>query len=70
MFAVGALKKIAEQLGKKDWNFELNPCDENNSNWKTPKTRSFYTNEVTCNCSFPNEECHVDRMYASFPYCS
>ena len=62
--------EIAKQLGKKDWNYELNPCD-GNSNWNTPSTRSnpFYSNEVTCNCSFPNDQCHVESMYVSFPYC-
>ncbi|RVW29612.1 hypothetical protein CK203_094324 [Vitis vinifera] len=28
MFVVDALSEIASQLGKKDWNFSLNPCDE------------------------------------------
>ncbi|CAI9773925.1 unnamed protein product [Fraxinus pennsylvanica] len=31
-----ALHEIADQLGKKDWDFNLNPCD-GNSNWSTPK---------------------------------
>ncbi|KAK2969560.1 hypothetical protein RJ640_017417 [Escallonia rubra] len=30
--AVNALKEIAEQLGKSDWDFNLNPCD-NSSSW-------------------------------------
>ncbi|KAL6333478.1 hypothetical protein AAG906_028663 [Vitis piasezkii] len=58
----GVLKEIAEQLGKKDWKFELNPCD-GNSNWNTLGSRSnpFYNNTITCNC-FPNGECHVDSI--------
>ncbi|GFQ03190.1 probable LRR receptor-like serine/threonine-protein kinase at1g07650 [Phtheirospermum japonicum] len=32
-----ALREIAEQLGKKDWDFSLNPCD-GNSNWDTKKS--------------------------------
>ncbi|KAK2988681.1 hypothetical protein RJ640_012717 [Escallonia rubra] len=36
--AVNALKEIAEQLGKSDWDFNLNPCD-GNSNWTTPKRK-------------------------------
>ncbi|KAK4710938.1 hypothetical protein R3W88_005451 [Solanum pinnatisectum] len=31
-----ALIEIAEQLGKKDWDFDLNPCN-GNRNWTTPK---------------------------------
>ncbi|KAK4399285.1 putative LRR receptor-like serine/threonine-protein kinase [Sesamum angolense] len=31
-----ALHEVAVQLGKKDWDFNLNPCD-GNSNWTTPK---------------------------------
>ncbi|KAL0305578.1 UNVERIFIED_CONTAM: putative LRR receptor-like serine/threonine-protein kinase, partial [Sesamum radiatum] len=34
--AENALHEIAVQLGKKDWDFNLNPCD-GNSNWTTPK---------------------------------
>ncbi|KAK3003676.1 hypothetical protein RJ639_018373 [Escallonia herrerae] len=33
---VNDLKEIAQQLGKSDWDFNLNPCD-GNSNWSTPK---------------------------------
>ncbi|KAJ9690779.1 hypothetical protein PVL29_013106 [Vitis rotundifolia] len=60
---MGILKEIADQLGKKDWKYELNPCD-GNSNWNTLGTRSnpFYNNTITCNCSFPNGECHVDSI--------
>nr|GMD87765.1 putative LRR receptor-like serine/threonine-protein kinase [Ipomoea batatas] len=52
--SVNALKEIAEEMGKKDWDFRLNPCD-NNSNWKTPdmEDMTLYTNTLTCNCSFP-----------------
>lgn len=66
MFTVDALSEIASQLGKKDWNFSLNPCD-GNSNWSTPKIPEmpFYGNNVSCNCSYPNGECHVVNMYVS-----
>ena len=68
MCAEEALEEIAEQVGKKDWNFSLNPCD-GNSNWSTPnrKEMSLYNNTLTCNCSYPNGQCHVVQMYASFP---
>ncbi|KAH0701083.1 hypothetical protein KY284_015298 [Solanum tuberosum] len=55
-----ALIEIAEQLGKKDWDFDLNPCN-GNTNWTTPKidSTSTYVNNVTCNCSTPDGFCHV-----------
>ncbi|KAK4710936.1 hypothetical protein R3W88_005449 [Solanum pinnatisectum] len=55
-----ALIEIAEQLGKKDWDFDLNPCN-GNRNWTTPKidNTSTYVNNVTCNCSTPDGLCHV-----------
>ncbi|XP_049380075.1 probable LRR receptor-like serine/threonine-protein kinase At1g07650 [Solanum stenotomum] len=58
-----ALKEIAEQMDKKDWDFDLNPCD-GNTNWTTPKIDkiSMYVNNVTCNCSTPDGFCHVQSM--------
>nr|GLL45896.1 probable LRR receptor-like serine/threonine-protein kinase At1g07650 isoform X1 [Ipomoea trifida] len=60
---VNALKEIADQLGKKDWDFSLNPCD-NNSNWLIPqgKDTPLYTNILTCDCTFPAGICHVQSM--------
>ena len=60
---VDALKEIASQLGKKDWNFSLNPCD-GNSNWNTSRRIDMpqYNNSVICNCSFPGGVCHVTKM--------
>nr|GMD01716.1 putative LRR receptor-like serine/threonine-protein kinase [Ipomoea batatas] len=60
---LNALKEIADQLGKKDWDFRLNPCD-NNSNWMTPKRNDTpqYNNTLTCDCSFPGGICHVQSM--------
>ncbi|KAL2473712.1 putative leucine-rich repeat receptor-like serine/threonine-protein kinase [Forsythia ovata] len=59
-----ALHEIADQLGKKDWNFNLNPCD-GNSNWSTPKRSDMplYNNSVICNCSFPGSVCHVQSIF-------
>ncbi|KAJ9690801.1 hypothetical protein PVL29_013118 [Vitis rotundifolia] len=56
-----ALREIGEQLGKKDWDFRLNPCD-GDSNWKTPSTEKnkYHNNAVTCNCSL--DMCHVDTI--------
>lgn len=60
---VNALKEIAEQLGKKDWNFSLNPCD-GNSNWNTPKMKEMpaYNKAVLCNCSYPGAVCHIETI--------
>ncbi|XP_055803387.1 probable LRR receptor-like serine/threonine-protein kinase At1g07650 isoform X1 [Solanum dulcamara] len=58
-----ALKEIAEQLGKKDWDFDMNPCN-GNTNWTTPRIDkiSMYINNVTCNCSTPDGFCHVQTI--------
>ncbi|XP_022015899.2 probable leucine-rich repeat receptor-like serine/threonine-protein kinase At3g14840 isoform X4 [Helianthus annuus] len=59
-----ALGDIAKELGKRDWDFNLNPCD-NNSNWATPTNQtesSLYKNTVECNCSYPGDVCHVIAM--------
>ncbi|KAI3764513.1 hypothetical protein L2E82_14522 [Cichorium intybus] len=58
---VDALHEIAEQLGKRDWNFSLNPCD-GNPNWNTSKSDEMpeYHNNLICNCSFG--VCHVVSM--------
>lgn len=64
--AVEALREIADQLGKKDWDFKLNPCD-GNSNWSTPKRKDmpWYTNMLECNCTFLDNLCHVENMWVS-----
>ncbi|GAV80564.1 LRR_1 domain-containing protein/Pkinase_Tyr domain-containing protein/Malectin domain-containing protein [Cephalotus follicularis] len=61
---VQALKEIAEQLGKTDWNFSINPCS-NDSNWVTPKSvdRPLYNNTLICNCSYPGGVCHVFGIF-------
>ncbi|KAL3643560.1 hypothetical protein CASFOL_014375 [Castilleja foliolosa] len=58
------LREIADELGKKDWDFRLNPCDEN-SNWNTPKDvdRPLYNNSIICNCSYQNAICHVEKIF-------
>ncbi|OMO86377.1 reverse transcriptase [Corchorus capsularis] len=62
-----ALHEIAAELGKKDWNFSENPCN-NKSSWFTPPPlpnmpKAINNSTVTCNCSFPNGECHIDGIY-------
>ncbi|KAK2422653.1 putative leucine-rich repeat receptor serine/threonine-protein kinase [Trifolium repens] len=49
-----ALEDIANSLGKKDWNFDTDPCS-NKPNWVTK-----LENNVTCNCSVAGHNfCHV-----------
>ncbi|CAI9088851.1 OLC1v1023299C2 [Oldenlandia corymbosa var. corymbosa] len=55
---VEALKQVAETLGKKDWNFSADIC-KGESNWITPNASKDNTNAVSCDCSFPNNTCHV-----------
>ncbi|KAL3643562.1 hypothetical protein CASFOL_014377 [Castilleja foliolosa] len=59
------LREIAKELGKKDWDFSLNPCDENSKNWNTERNndRPLYNNSVICNCSYPNAVCHVEKIF-------
>ncbi|XP_030967090.1 probable LRR receptor-like serine/threonine-protein kinase At1g07650 isoform X1 [Quercus lobata] len=60
---VEALQEIATQLGKKDWNFKVNPC--NDSSWITPfsSQRQLYNNSVFCNCSNTGGVCHVVSIF-------
>ncbi|KAL4627310.1 hypothetical protein ACB092_05G157500 [Castanea dentata] len=57
---VKALGEIAKQLGKKDWNTNVDPCI-NDPSWSTPKlgSRPLYNNSLICNCSYPDRLCHV-----------
>ncbi|KAK2368160.1 putative leucine-rich repeat receptor serine/threonine-protein kinase [Trifolium repens] len=49
-----ALEDIANSIGKKDWNFDTDPCT-NKPNWLTK-----LENNVTCNCSVAGDKfCHV-----------
>ncbi|PHT55839.1 hypothetical protein CQW23_04325 [Capsicum baccatum] len=60
---VEVLKEIGVQLGKNDWDFKLNPCD-GNSNWNTPKRKDMplYLNSLECNCTLPDNLCHVENI--------
>nr|XP_043623484.1 probable LRR receptor-like serine/threonine-protein kinase At1g07650 isoform X2 [Erigeron canadensis] len=49
---VSALKEIAKQLGKVDWEFNLNPCDDRSPQFK---------NSVVCDCS-ADGVCHVIKI--------
>ncbi|CAI8593299.1 unnamed protein product [Vicia faba] len=54
-----ALKDIAKSLGKKDWNFDIDPCS-NKPNWVTTPIPKVLENNVTCDCSVAGDNfCHV-----------
>ncbi|TKY49224.1 leucine-rich repeat receptor serine/threonine-protein kinase [Spatholobus suberectus] len=56
---VQALKDIATSLGKNNWDFNINPCTGHH-NWVTPNAKPGEDNNVTCYCSFANDNfCHV-----------
>ncbi|KAK8629311.1 hypothetical protein V6N13_078155 [Hibiscus sabdariffa] len=62
---IQALREIAAELGKKDWNFSENPCN-NKSSWYTPplppnvpQPTVVKNSSVTCNCSLNGGQCHI-----------
>uniref|UniRef100_A0A2N9IEQ7 Leucine-rich repeat-containing N-terminal plant-type domain-containing protein n=1 Tax=Fagus sylvatica TaxID=28930 RepID=A0A2N9IEQ7_FAGSY len=61
---VNALHEIAKQVGKKDWNFTVDPCI-NESSWNTPKSNltPLYNNSLICDCSYPHGVCHVVQLF-------
>ncbi|KAE8734298.1 putative LRR receptor-like serine/threonine-protein kinase [Hibiscus syriacus] len=61
---VDALREIARELGKKDWDFTVDPCS-NHSSWRNPDIdpRKLYNSTLVCNCSFPGDVCHVVSLY-------
>ncbi|GMY37739.1 probable leucine-rich repeat receptor-like serine/threonine-protein kinase At3g14840 isoform X2 [Fagus crenata] len=60
---VQALQEIAIQVGKKDWNFGVDPC--NDTSWQTPQSnlRPLYNNSLICNCSYSFGVCHVVKLF-------
>ncbi|KAJ7947201.1 putative Kinase [Quillaja saponaria] len=61
---VQALGEIGEQVGKKNWNFSVDPCS-NDTSWATPKSylRPLYNNSLVCNCSYSGGVCHVTGLF-------
>ncbi|KAJ7981885.1 putative Kinase [Quillaja saponaria] len=56
---VKALQDIATTLGKKDWDFNIDPCSRQHP-WFLANPQNGYENAVTCNCTFANSTvCHV-----------
>ncbi|KAK8469464.1 hypothetical protein PHAVU_005G080966 [Phaseolus vulgaris] len=59
---VKALEDIAKILGKKDWDFGVDPCS-GERNWRTAAPVKGSENEVNCSCSYNNSTvCHVTNM--------
>ncbi|KAL9260171.1 putative LRR receptor-like serine/threonine-protein kinase [Drosera capensis] len=58
---VSALREIAKELGKNDWNFSVDPCSKHPS-WNSQSIlgRPYYVNQITCDC--PGYVCHVDNI--------
>ncbi|KAI8006244.1 putative leucine-rich repeat receptor-like serine/threonine-protein kinase [Camellia lanceoleosa] len=56
---VQALREIANKLGKKNWNFNVDPCS-GESGWANRSEPNGFQNAVTCgNCTSDNTTCHV-----------
>ncbi|CAL5405976.1 unnamed protein product [Camellia sinensis] len=56
---VEALKEIASKLGKKNWNFSVDPCS-GESGWANQSEPNGFQNAVTCdNCTSDKTTCHV-----------
>ncbi|XP_029124547.1 probable LRR receptor-like serine/threonine-protein kinase At1g07650 isoform X3 [Cajanus cajan] len=56
---VKALKEIGMKIGKKDWDFGVDPCT-GKGNWNVSDVRKGFESSVTCDCSFnQNSSCHV-----------
>ncbi|XVF79030.1 hypothetical protein PTKIN_Ptkin14bG0186800 [Pterospermum kingtungense] len=56
---VEALKSISKTLGKRNWNFSVDPCSGSDG-WIETESSKDYDSNVTCDCSFSdNTTCHV-----------
>ncbi|KAL0011458.1 hypothetical protein SO802_006566 [Lithocarpus litseifolius] len=65
---VRALGEIANQLGKRDWNFKVDPCNSNDQSWRTTHVNSnqpfYYNNTLICDCNLTNDGvCHVVQIF-------
>ncbi|XP_058202470.1 probable leucine-rich repeat receptor-like serine/threonine-protein kinase At3g14840 isoform X2 [Rhododendron vialii] len=57
---MAALRDIAQQLAKTDWDLSLKECDEN-GNWHTPVKHDLYNSTVNCICL--GDGCHISAIY-------
>ncbi|XP_050290652.1 probable LRR receptor-like serine/threonine-protein kinase At1g07650 isoform X3 [Quercus robur] len=65
---VRALGEIADQLGKRGWNFKVDPCTSNDQSWTTAQVNSnqpfYYNNTLICDCNLTNDGvCHVVQIF-------
>ncbi|CAI9089111.1 OLC1v1023619C1 [Oldenlandia corymbosa var. corymbosa] len=59
---VNVLKEIGRGLGKKDWDFSIDPCSGKGS-WSKPPLTKGIESSVTCDCSFDaNSTCHITSI--------
>ncbi|XP_062094642.1 probable LRR receptor-like serine/threonine-protein kinase At1g07650 isoform X2 [Humulus lupulus] len=58
-YEVEAIREMAEQLNKKDWNFS-DPCSSK-STTDIPRTDQ-YSNVIICKCSISATECHIHSI--------
>ncbi|XP_014504486.1 probable LRR receptor-like serine/threonine-protein kinase At1g07650 [Vigna radiata var. radiata] len=58
-----ALKDIGSKIGKKDWDFGVDPCSGKGS-WNVSDDRKGFQSSVMCDCSFNNNtSCHVVSIF-------
>ncbi|XP_068641067.1 probable leucine-rich repeat receptor-like serine/threonine-protein kinase At3g14840 isoform X2 [Aristolochia californica] len=59
-----ALQVIANKLGKKDWNFSVDPCSPYpNPSWVVPGTNKFNNSTLSCDCTSINDGfCHITSI--------
>ncbi|KAM4101019.1 hypothetical protein ACB094_05G111400 [Castanea mollissima] len=65
---VRAIGEIGNQLGKRDWNFKVDPCTSNDQSWWTTHVNSnqpfYYNNTLICDCNLTNDGvCHVVQIF-------
>ncbi|KAF8034231.1 hypothetical protein BT93_C0500 [Corymbia citriodora subsp. variegata] len=63
---VEALKEIADTLGKRDWDFDTDPCNKT-GNWSDNLPLEDTTNDVNCSCTSAGADntitvCHVTSI--------
>ncbi|KAG2712587.1 hypothetical protein I3760_04G133700 [Carya illinoinensis] len=60
--ALETLKEIGKKLGKKDWDFEIDPCSGEGNWWVLGDERKGVESTLTCDCTLNNSSCHVVRI--------
>ncbi|XP_026655880.2 probable LRR receptor-like serine/threonine-protein kinase At1g07650 isoform X2 [Phoenix dactylifera] len=55
---VNALRRIAKQLRKTNWDFGVDPCS-GEGNWSVPDAPKVLESDVVCDCSLHKSQCHI-----------